>query len=69
MNEIIAHAKSVGIEIIPHLNMPGHMSALLDAMDYVGIEDPHFFGRETSDSSVDLNNEAAMNFMSALVHK
>ena len=69
MDEIIAHGKAVGVEIIPHLNMPGHMSAILDAMDYVGIDNPHFFGRETSDSSVDLNNEAAMNFMSALVHK
>ena len=69
MDEIIAHGKAVGVEIIPHLNMPGHMSAILDAMDYVGIDSPHFFGRETSDSSVDLNNEAAMNFMSALVHK
>ena len=69
MDEIIAHGKSVGVEIIPHLNMPGHMSALLDAMEYVGIENPHFTGYVESDSSVDLNNEAALNFMSALVDK
>ena len=69
MDEIIAHGKAVGVEIIPHLNMPGHMSAILDAMDYIGIDSPNFYGREESDSSVDLNNQAAMNFMSALVHK
>ena len=69
MNEIIAHAKSVGIEIIPHLNMPGHMSALLDAMEHVGIPSPHFTGRVESDSSVDLTNEEAINFMYALTEK
>ena len=69
MDEIIAHGKAVGVEIIPHLNMPGHMSALLDAMEYVGIENPHFYGREESDSSVDLTNEEAINFMYALTEK
>ena len=69
MDEIIAHGKQVGIEIIPHLNMPGHMSALLDAMDHIGISGSHFTGREESDSSVNLNNEAALNFMHALVEK
>ena len=69
MDEIIAHAKSVGIEIIPHLNMPGHMSALLDAMDYIGIEGAHFTGRTQSDSSVNLLNEEALNFMFALTDK
>ena len=69
MDEIIAHAKAVGVEIIPHLNMPGHMSALLDAMEYVGIANPHFTGRVKSDSSVDLNNEQALEFMRVLVDK
>ena len=69
MDEIIAHGKAVGVEIIPHLNMPGHMSALLDAMDYIGIENAHFTGRVQSDSSVNLNNEAALNFMYALTEK
>ena len=69
MDEIIAHAASVGIEIVPHLNMPGHMSALLDAMEYVGIADAHFTGYVQSDSSVNLNNEQALNFMYALVEK
>ena len=69
MDEIIAHGKAVGVEIIPHLNMPGHMSALLDAMEYVGVANPHFYGRQESDSSLDLNNQAALNFMDALLEK
>ena len=69
MDEIIAHGKAVGVEIIPHLNMPGHMSALLDAMEHVGIANPHFTGRVESDSSVDLTNEEAINFMYALTEK
>ena len=69
MDEILAHAASVGVQIVPHLNMPGHMSALLDAMDYIGIEDAHFTGNVQSDSSVNLNNQEALNFMLALVDK
>ncbi|MBQ4549494.1 MAG: S-layer homology domain-containing protein [Oscillospiraceae bacterium] len=69
MDEIIAHANSIGIQIIPHLNMPGHMSALLDAMDYVGVAYPHFTGYVVSDSSVNLNNQAALDFMMVLVDK
>ena len=69
MDEIIAHAKSVGIDIVAHVNMPGHMNALLDAMEHVGISSPRFYGYSTSASSVDLNNEAALNFMYALTEK
>ena len=69
MDEILAHAASVGVQIVPHLNMPGHMSALLDAMDYIGIENAHFTGNVQSDSSVNLNNQEALNFMLALVDK
>ena len=69
MDEIIAHAKSVGIEIIPHLNMPGHMDALLDAMVELGIAGAHFTGYSTSDRSLDLENEEAVAFLQALLAK
>ena len=69
MDEILAHAASVGVEIVPHVNMPGHMNALLDAMEYVGIEDAHFTGYTQSASSVNLNNQEALNFMFALTDK
>jgi len=69
MDEIIAHAQSVGIEIIPHLNMPGHMDALLDAMVELGISGAHFTGYTTSDRSLDLNNAEAVAFLQALLTK
>ena len=69
MDEIIAHAQSVGIEIIPHLNMPGHMDALLDAMVELGIEGAHFTGYSTSDRSLDLENAEAVAFLQALLDK
>ena len=69
MDEIIAHAQSVGIEIIPHLNMPGHMDALLDAMVELGISGAHFTGYTTSDRSLDLENAEAVAFLQALLDK
>ena len=45
------------------------MNALLDAMEYVGISGAHFTGNVASASSVNLNNEAALNFMLELVDK
>ena len=69
MDEIIAHGKSVGIEIVPHLNMPGHMDALLDAMVELGISGAHFTGYTTSDRSLDLQNEEAVAFLQALLAK
>ena len=33
MTEIVNYAKSKGIDIVPHMNMPGHMDAILDAMN------------------------------------
>ncbi|MBP3660107.1 MAG: S-layer homology domain-containing protein, partial [Oscillospiraceae bacterium] len=69
MDEILAHAAAVGVEIVPHVNMPGHMNALLDAMEYVGIQDAHFTGYTQSASSVNLNNQEALNFMFALTDK
>ncbi|MBR5294298.1 MAG: discoidin domain-containing protein, partial [Oscillospiraceae bacterium] len=69
MDEIIAHAKSVGIEIIPHVNMPGHMDALLDAIEYLGIADAHFTGYTKSERSLNLNSAEAVAFTQALLAK
>ena len=69
MDEIIAHADSMGIDIVPHMNMPGHMDAILDAIEYVGISDAHFTGDTTSVRSLNLNNSSAVNFTLALLSK
>lgn len=69
MDEIITHAQSMGIEIVPHLNMPGHMDAVLDAIEYVGISNAHFTGYTTSVRSLNLNNNTAVAFAKALLQK
>lgn len=62
MDEIISHAKSKNIGVIPMLNTPGHMHALVSAMQTLGI-------RSTTGSEMDLNSEAEVNFIKALQQK
>ena len=69
MDEILAHAAKKGIDIVPHMNMPGHMDAILDAIEYVGISNAHFTGYTTSVRSLNLNNSSAVNFTLALLSK
>ncbi len=66
MNEILAYAKSKQISIIPGINSPGHMDAILHAMDELKFENPRFM---TSVRTVDLANEKAVKFTKALVLK
>lgn len=66
MDEIIAYANNAGIEIIPLLNTPGHMDAIIDAMEYVGIANAAY---SSSDRTVDLENTEAVEFTQALVQK
>lgn len=69
MDDIIAHANSKGVAIVPHMNMPGHMDAILDAIEYVGISNAHFTGSTTSVRSLNLNNADAVAFAKALLQK
>ena len=62
MDEIISHAKSKNIGVIPMLNTPGHMHALVSAMQTLGI-------RSTTGSEMDLTSEAEVNFIEALQQK
>lgn len=70
MNTIIQYANEKGIEIIPLLNTPGHMDAIVDAMEYVGIEDAAY-GEADQKSARTLNimNETAVGFTQQLVEK
>ena len=65
MDEIIAHADKVGIEIIPLLNNPGHMYTLITAMTSLGMT-PGYNG---SSSTVDLEDTEAITFMKSLLQK
>lgn len=66
MDTIISYANGKGIGIIPMINTPGHMDAILDCMESVGISNPAY---STSDRTVDVTNTAAVNFTLALVNK
>lgn len=71
MDEILAYAKSKKVGVIPTINSPGHMDAILTAMEQLGIENPHFnyFGTKKSARTVDLDNQKALDFTKALVDK
>lgn len=70
MDTIIQYANKNGIEIIPLLNTPGHMDAIVDAMEHVGIEDAAY-GEAYQKSARTLNimNETAVGFTQQLVEK
>lgn len=66
MNLIIEYAISKNISIIPLINTPGHMDAIIDCMEYVGIQNPAY---QNSTRTVDVSNESAVEFTLALVNK
>lgn len=62
MDAIIAHAEEKGIEVIPMLNTPGHMDALVSAMVTLGI-------RSSTGSEMSLTSETELDFIKALQKK
>ena len=70
MDTILQYANEKGIEIIPLLNTPGHMDAIVDAMEHVGIENAAY-GENYQKSARTLNimNETAVGFTQQLVKK
>lgn len=61
MTEIISYAKSKNIEIVPCINVPGHMGAILQAFPE--------FRYSSSKSSIDLENTEAVAFALAVTEK
>lgn len=62
MDTIIGYAQGVGISVIPMLNTPGHMDALVSAMKTLGI-------RSSTGSEMSLTSETEVNFIKALQQK
>ncbi len=60
MDEIIDHANSKGIEIVPSMDMPGHMGAILNAVSRYKWQ---------NSNSLDIESEEAVNFALALLRK
>lgn len=66
MDAVLKYAAARDINIIPVINSPGHMDAILTAMTKLGIKNPAFNG---SKRTVDLNNDTAIAFTKALLQK
>ena len=69
MDELHAYATAKGIGLIAAVNSPGHMDALLVVMEKLGIENPQASFDTVSKTTMDLTNEAAVNFTKALIGK
>ena len=61
MSDLIDYAKEKGVEIVPCINTPGHMGAILDAFPE--------FRYSGSETSIDLTNPEAVAFALAIVEK
>lgn len=66
MDAIIAHANSKGVEIVPMINTPGHMHALLAAMQELGMSNVSVSGKT---GCMNLDNSEAVDFTKALLTK
>ena len=69
VTELIEYAKSKRIGLIPAINSPGHMDAMLVAMEKLRIKNPQAHFDKVSKTTMDLRNEEAMNFVKALIGK
>ena len=69
MTELVQYAKEKGIGLIPAINSPGHMDAMLVAMEKLGIKNPQANFDKVSKTTMDLENQEALNFTKALIGK
>lgn len=70
MDTILNYASSRGIQIIPLLNSPGHFNAVVYAMGLLGITNAGYpVNGENSPSTVNINNDTAKEFATALIRK
>lgn len=71
MDDILAAAAALELDVIPLFNTPFHMEAVITAMEELGITNSYF----TKDNGtpergcLNLSNEAAVNFVKALMQK
>lgn len=68
MDSIIAYANSKGIGIIPCINAPGHMGAILESFPQFWYTSTSVAGK-TSHSALDVRNAEAYAFGQALIEK
>lgn len=66
MDKIISYAKDKGISIIPLINSPGHMDAILSAANLLTGTNCSYNG---SKRTIDVTNDTAVAFTQALIQK
>lgn len=66
MDAIIAYAQSKNISIIPLINTPGHMDAILDCMTALGVTNAAYM---ESARTIDVTNTSAVEFTKAFLEK
>lgn len=66
MDTIISYAKGKHISIIPLLNSPGHMDAIIDCMETLGMKNVAY---NNSKRTISLTNTDAAAFTKALIEK
>lgn len=64
MDKIIEYATTKGISIIPLINTPGHMDAVIYAMQELGMSGVSYNGSKTT---IDVTNSTAVNFTKELL--
>lgn len=70
MNRILAYAKERDVDIIPGINSPGHMDAILVAMEELGLENVRYEHEgKVSERTVSIENPEAIEFTQTLVKK
>ena len=69
MTDLINYTKDKGIGVIPTVNSPGHMDAMLVAMEKLGIKNPQANFDKVSKTTMDLENQEAVGFTKALIGK
>lgn len=70
MNAIMSYASTKGVEIIPLINSPGHMDAILDAMEELGFTNVAYsLNGQSSERTIDVTNADATAFTQALLQK
>lgn len=70
MNAIMSYAGTKGVEIIPLINSPGHMDAILDAMGELGLPNVAYsLNGQSSERTIDVTNSTATAFTQALLKK
>lgn len=70
MNHVIAFAKEKDMRLIPVINSPGHMDAILLGMEELGLTDVRYSNNgKQSDRTVNIENDEATEFTKTLIKK